>query len=111
MSPSSLPALPNLEQLKKQARDLLKAYRSGQPPAIARLRESLPPLFGAARHRPRLTVTLRLRRLLHGCTGVRLFNRSPMHTHARNKGPAMLELTVERKAVNRYSQQRVVVPR
>ena len=43
MSPSSvLPARPNLEQLRNQAKDLLKAYRSGEPPAITRFRASSP---------------------------------------------------------------------
>ena len=43
MPPSSiLPARPNLEHLRNQAKDLLKAYRSGEPAAIARFRESLP---------------------------------------------------------------------
>src|ERR1700753_3233197 len=30
-----LPSQPNLEQLKKQAKDLLKRYRAGEPDAIA----------------------------------------------------------------------------
>ena len=42
MPPSSLPVRPNLEHLRNQAKDLLKAYRSGEPSAIARFRESLP---------------------------------------------------------------------
>ena len=39
---SILPARPNLEHLRNQAKDLLKAYRSGDPSAIARFRASLP---------------------------------------------------------------------
>ena len=43
MPPSSiLPARPNLEHLRNQAKDLLKAYRSGDPSALARFRTSLP---------------------------------------------------------------------
>lgn len=43
MPPSSiLPARPNLEHLRNQAKDLLKAYRSGEPSALARFRASLP---------------------------------------------------------------------
>ena len=43
MPPSSvLPPRPNLENLRKQAKDLLKAYRSGEPPAITRFRASSP---------------------------------------------------------------------
>ena len=43
-----LPARPNLEHLKNQAKDLLKAYRAGQPSAFKRFRESLPRLSGAS---------------------------------------------------------------
>ena len=42
MPSPSLPSRPNLEQLKNRAKDLLKAYRDGQPAALARLRASLP---------------------------------------------------------------------
>ena len=41
MPPSSLPARPNLDHLRNQAKDLLKAYRSGQPSEIERFRVSL----------------------------------------------------------------------
>ena len=44
MSSPSLPARPNLEQLKKQAKDLLRTYRLGYPPALLRFRQSLPRL-------------------------------------------------------------------
>lgn len=37
-----LPDRPHLDQLKKQAKDLLAAYKSGEPAALARLREFLP---------------------------------------------------------------------
>ncbi len=37
-----LPDRPNLGQLKKQAKDLLALYRSGDPTAIARFRNALP---------------------------------------------------------------------
>ena len=37
----SLPPRPNLEQLRKRAKDLLRAYRDRQPDALARLRASL----------------------------------------------------------------------
>ena len=48
MSSLSLPARPNLEQLKKQAKDLLKAYRVGEPPSLQRFRDSLPRLASAS---------------------------------------------------------------
>ena len=44
MPSPSLPDRPNLEQLKKQAKDLLRTYRSGSPPALLRFRQSLPRL-------------------------------------------------------------------
>lgn len=37
-----LPANPNLRQLRIQAKELLKAYRSGDPEALSRIRESHP---------------------------------------------------------------------
>ena len=41
MPPSSLPARPSIEYLRNQAKDLLRAYRSGHPSAITRFRASL----------------------------------------------------------------------
>ena len=43
-----LPPKPRLEQLKKQARDLRKAYQSADAEAMRRLREHLPRLSGAS---------------------------------------------------------------
>jgi ankyrin repeat protein len=43
---NQLPSRPHLELLKKQAKDLLAAYRRGEPDAIARFRESLPSAAG-----------------------------------------------------------------
>ncbi|MFA6110693.1 MAG: hypothetical protein WDA75_18185, partial [Candidatus Latescibacterota bacterium] len=42
-----LPPQPNLEQLKKQAKDLLRAIQSGDPEAFSILRQHLPRLGGA----------------------------------------------------------------
>ncbi len=42
----SLPSRPNLEQLKTQAKDLHKQFRSGQPEAVARVKELLPDRAG-----------------------------------------------------------------
>ena len=44
----SLPSQPNLEQLKNQAKDLLKSLKSGNPGAIQRVRESHPRWSGAS---------------------------------------------------------------
>lgn len=43
---NQLPNRPNLDLLKKQAKDLLAAYRRGEPDALARFRESLPSATG-----------------------------------------------------------------
>jgi len=43
MPARDLPAHPNLEQYKKQAKDLLKACKAGSPEASARMRKHLPP--------------------------------------------------------------------
>ncbi len=48
MSSQSLPPRPNLEQLKKQAKSLLKAHRSGDHGTVSRLRDVLPKLSGAS---------------------------------------------------------------
>src|SRR5258705_1394620 len=37
-----LPARPDIEQLKHQAKDLLKCYKSGEPAAVERIRQSHP---------------------------------------------------------------------
>ena len=37
MSSLSLPSAPSLEQLRKQAKDLLRAHRAGDPQAVARV--------------------------------------------------------------------------
>jgi len=41
-----LPDRPNLSHLKKQAKDLLSHYKSGDPAAIARIRQGLPAVGG-----------------------------------------------------------------
>lgn len=44
----SLPPRPSLEQLKKQAKDLVKAHEEKQPAALALIREHLPAAAGKA---------------------------------------------------------------
>lgn len=41
MSPAALPPNPNLEQLKKQAKSLIKDLRSADPASAQRLRQAL----------------------------------------------------------------------
>lgn len=44
----ALPPRPHLEHLKQQAKDLLRAYRAGEPSALIRFRASLPAARGAS---------------------------------------------------------------
>ena len=104
-----LPARPNLEQLKNQAKDLLKEYRAGQPSARMRFRESLPRLRGASNDATRPSVSLRdaqhVIAVEYGFS-----NWSLMHAYIKEREDiVMLEMTVDRVAVNPNSQQRVVV--
>lgn len=48
MSSRRLPVRPNLEQLKHQARDLLRAIRAGEPAAVAELRRHHPEAIAPA---------------------------------------------------------------
>ena len=105
-----LPARPNLEQLKNQAKDLLRAFRAGQPSARMRFRESLPRLRGALDRDPaRASVSLRdAQQVVAVECG--FSNWSLMHAHIKErKNFVMLEMTVDHVAVNPKSQQRVVV--
>ena len=96
MPPPSLPPRPNLQQLKNQAKDLLKAYRAGQPAAFVRFRESLPRLSAASdEHLARLALSLRdAQRVVaveHGFA-----NWSHMQTHIqRRERVDMLEMTID----------------
>ena len=105
-----LPARPNLEQLKNQAKDLLRAFRAGQPSARMRFRESLPRLRGASDSDPaRASVSLRdAQQVVAAEYG---FSSWPlMHAHIKErKNIVMLEMTVDHVAVNPNNHQRVVV--
>src|SRR5438045_2784150 len=46
--PNSLPSRPSLEQLKRQAKDLLKSLKGGTPQAVERFRVSHPRCAGAS---------------------------------------------------------------
>lgn len=43
---SSLPSTPNIRHLRNQANDLLRSFKSGEPRAVARVRESFPQMAG-----------------------------------------------------------------
>ena len=64
MSPRELPARPNLEHLKKQARTLLREFLQGDPAAAERLREAA--VAGPARSAPKLADTLHVIALEYG---------------------------------------------
>ena len=110
MPPSSLPARPNLEHLRNQAKDLLKAYRSGLPSAIARFRTSLS-------HYSRLTdddlrrLSLSLRdaqRVVAAEYGFQSWLQMRSHVE-RKDGFSMIEMTVDHVRINYMSDLRVVV--
>ena len=118
MPPHSLPARPSLEQLKNQAKDLLKAYRAGQPLAVARFREAMPRLFGAVNDQPDPpSVSLRDAHLVVA-REYGFASWSQMHTHiVERESIPMIEMTVEAVVeveavkVNPNNHQRVVVLR
>ena len=110
MPPSSLPARPNLEHLRNQAKDLLKAYRSGEPSAIARFRESLP--------RYSLLTDDDLRRLSLSLGDAQRVIAAEYgfpnwlhlrHYVERKDGAKMIEMTVDSVRVNRATNTRTMV--
>lgn len=107
---SVLPARPNLEHLRNQAKDLLKAYRSGDPSAIARFRESLPRYSDLTDDDlARLSLSLgdaqRVVATEYGFSGwlqMRQFVE-------RKDGADMIEMTVDHVRVNNVTNLRTVV--
>ena len=110
MSSHSLPVRPSLEQLKNQAKDLLKAYRAGRPSAVARFRESMPRLFGAVNDQPDPpSVSLRdAQHVIAAEYGFPSWSRMAAHIQER-ENILMFEMTVEGVKVSHKNQQRVVV--
>ena len=110
MSPSSLPARPNLEHLRNQAKDLLKAYRSGEPSALARFRASLP------RYSPltdddlrRLSLSLGdAQRVIAAEYGFPNWLHM-RHYVERKDGANMIEMTVDSVRVNNVTNLRTMV--
>lgn len=110
MPPHPLPARPSLEQLKNQAKDLLKAYRAGQLSAIARFREAMPRLFGAVNDQPD-PPSVSLRDAQHVvATEYGFASWSHMHTYiVERESIPMIEMTVESIKQSHRNQQRVVI--
>ena len=109
LSPS-LPSRPSLEQLRKRAKDLLKAYRDRQPAALARLRESLP-RYSDLSDDDLLRVSLSLRDTQRVIAIEHGFSDWPsMRVYIEQKERAtMIEMTVDHVRVNIPGNQRVVV--
>ena len=110
MSSPSLPARPNLEHLRNQAKDLLKAYRAGQPSALSRFRESSPHLSNLPDHElVRLSLSLRdAQRVIAAEYGFP--NWMSMRSHVeRKERTTMFEMTVDHLKVNKLSNQRMVI--
>ena len=110
MPHSSLPSRPNLEHLRNQAKDLLKAYRSGEPAAIARFRASLPRLSQLTDDAPaRLSLSLgdaqRVVAAEYGFSGW-LGMRNYVERKDRSN---MIEMTVDHVKVNNVTNLRIVV--
>ena len=110
MPPPSLPPRPNLQQLKNQAKDLLKAYRAGQPAALVRFRESLPRLSAASdEHLTRLALSLRdAQRVVAAEHGFANWSHMQAHIQRRERVD-MLEMTIDHIRINPARHQRVVV--
>ena len=110
MPPPSLPARPSLEQLRKRAKDLLRAYRDCQPTALARIRASLPRLSHLSDD-DLLKLSLSLRDAQHVIAVEHGFeNWLSMRTYIeRNERNSMIEMTVDHVRVNIPGNQRVVV--
>ena len=110
MPSSSLPARPNLEQLRNQAKDLLKAYRAGQNSALSRFRDSSRYLSGLADDDLlRLSLSLRdAQRVV--ATEYGFPDWMSMRTHVeRKERTTMFEMTVDHLKVNKLSNQRMVI--
>ena len=110
MPSSSLPARPNLEQLRNQAKDLLKAYRAGQHSALSRFRDSSRHLSNLTDYElVRLSLSLRdAQRVV--ATEYGFSDWISMRTHVdRKERTTMFEMTVDHVKVNRLSSQRSVI--
>ena len=110
MTPSSLPARPNLEHLRKQAKDLLKAYRFGDSSAIARFRTSLSRYSELTDQKLRqLSLSLAdAQRVVAAEYGFRSWQEMRDYIE-RKEGPSMIEMMVDHVRMNYLSDQRVVV--
>ena len=110
MPSSSLPARPNLEQLRKQAKDLLKAYRAGDPTALQRFRESLSRLAGSSDDQlADMSLSLRdAQRVVAAEHGFDSWTRLKDHIN-ESTSSKMIEMSIDRIQTHPVSGQRVLV--
>ena len=110
MPTRSLPAWPNLEHLKNQAKDLLKSYRAGHTPALVRFREAIPRLSAMPDDRlARLSLSLRdAQRVVAAEHGFASWSRLRTHIK-RRENIQMLEVTIDQIRMSPASHQRIVV--
>ncbi len=110
MPPPSLPSRPNLEQLKKQAKDLLRAYKSGYPYALLRFRRSLPRLSGGSScHNSSLSFSLRDAQIVVAREyGFDSWGEMKAQILERND-LSMIEMSLEKVRVRPTSQTNLVV--
>ncbi|MCY4652973.1 MAG: bifunctional nuclease family protein, partial [Dehalococcoidia bacterium] len=107
---SVLPVRPNLEQLRKQAKDLLKAYRSGDPPAVARFRVSIP-RYSKLTDDALVRLSLSLgdaQRVIAAEYGFSSWLQMRRYVE-RKDGANMIEMTVDHVRVNNVTNLRTVV--
>ena len=105
-----LPAWPNLEHLKNQAKDLLKSYRAGHTPALVRFREAIPRLSAMPDDRlARLSLSLRdAQRVIAAEHGFASWSRLRTHIK-RRENIQMLEVTIDQIRMSPASHGRIVV--
>ena len=110
MPSSSLPARPNLEQLRKQAKDLLKAYRAGEPTALLQFSKCLPRLANASAERvDKVSVSLRdAQRVVAAELGFDSWTRLKDHI-SESTSSKMIEMSIDRIQMHPVSGQRVLV--
>ena len=110
MPSSSLPARPNLEQLRKQAKDLLKEYRAGHPPALMRFRDSLPRLTRASDEQlAEMSLSLRdAQRVIAAEHGFDDWTQLKDHVDELTSSK-MIEMNIDRIQMHPVSGQKVLV--
>ena len=110
MSSFSLPCPPSLEQIKKQAKDLLRAYRAGCPEALARFRKALPRLSSASNDQiVRLTLSLRdAQRVLALEYGFTTWSEVKTHILERSY-PRMIQMTIDKIRIRPSVQTNVLI--